>query len=258
MWTVVCKGGRPPGRTSPWAGITLLELLIGISLSAVLLTSLFSLYYGAARGAAKDQNRSVANRESRLIGDRLARDFKLVGLMATQDVDGTADDVNRDVPGMSWSDSLRNDFEFANTYNVIFTGDVDDDGCTETVQYIRDDANDLIKQVYWRWSRDSVRWMGPIERSVATHADHLMFVYYDRDGNTIPNPMVYPTGGYTLTMGERARVTSVEVTLVTRSDIAESGNPQFVYTPDGNYWYDGYRRIVQRFMIRGRNLSLGA
>jgi len=50
--------------------------------------------------------------------------------------------------------------------------------------------------------------------------DFLLFRYYDRDGNTIPNPVTYPVNGYTLGAGERVRVTEVEITVVTKSDHA--------------------------------------
>jgi hypothetical protein len=93
---------------------------------------------------------------------------------------------------------------------------------------------------------------------VATSVDFLMFRYFDRDGNTIPNPVTYPAHGYSLTSGERVRITEVEITVVTKSDLADDGNPEFTYMPDGTYWHDKYKRNVQRFLVRGRNLSLGA
>ncbi|MFZ5434162.1 MAG: PilW family protein [Calditrichota bacterium] len=253
---------RINGRASPrglkrCAGVSLVETMIGLSLGMVLLTSLFSLYYGAARGAAKDASRVAENQESRMVIQRMARDFKLIGLMAFNDANGDSDDISRDVPGQLWSDSLRNDFELASTYQLIFTGDFDDDSTTETVAYLRNPSNSTIVQTVWEWSRDSMAWSAPVYKTVATHVDHLMFAYFDRDGNPIPNPPMWGMGNYTLTSGERARITSVEIYVVTKSDRMENANPQFLYLQDGSYWYDGYHRTVNRFMVRGRNLSLG-
>jgi prepilin-type N-terminal cleavage/methylation domain-containing protein len=258
MRSHIVRGNGPPGGRRAARGFTLLESLIAVALSALLLTSLFSLYYGAARGAATNASRTSENREARMINHRLSRDFKLVGLLAPQDCNGDSDDVNRDVPGELWSDSLRQDFEFANTYDIAFTGDVDNDGVTETVRYVLDPVNSRLFQYTWEWSRDSVAWSPPVMKRVANYVDHILFNFFDRDGNPIPNPVQYPTGGYTLSAGERLRVTTVEILIVTRSERAESGYAQYVYTPDGHYWYDGYHRVVQRFMVRGRNLSLGA
>lgn len=239
------------------AGVSLLETLIAMTLAVTLLTSLFVLYYGAARGAAKDESRMAAAQESRLVVQRLARDFKLVGLMAVQDVDGDSNDIQRDVPGQVWSDSVRNDFEYANTYDLVFTGDIDNDGCTETVRYTRNAPNSTIEQTVWEWSRDSLVWTSPVTKTVATHVDYLMFGFVDRDGNSIP-PAGYVVGaGYTLNAGERSQVTAIEITVVTRSDRQENENPEYVYLPDGTYFYDGYQREVHRFWVRGRNLSLG-
>jgi prepilin-type N-terminal cleavage/methylation domain-containing protein len=250
--------GVPPGGRPAADGFTLLESLIGIALSALLLTSLFSLYYGAARGAALNSSRSTADREARMINHRLSRDFKLIGLLAPLDCDGDSNDVRRDVPAMPWSDSLRQDFEYANTYDIVFTGDVDNDSVTETVRYVRDPETDRLIQFIWKWSRDSMKWSAAVGRAVADHVDYVLFNYYDRDGNPIPNPVQYPLGGYSLTAGERQRITMVQILIVTRSDRMENGHPQYLQVPDGHHWYDGYRRIVQRFTVRGRNLSLGA
>lgn len=240
------------------AGVSLLETLLAMTLSIILLSSLFMLYYGAAKAASRDQGKVSMERESQRVMQRVSRDLKLVGLMAPADVNGDTNDINRDVPLMSWSDSMRQDFEYANTYEIAFTSDVDNDSITETVRYYLPANTHTLKEQIWKWSRDSLRWQAPITRTIGTNTDFVLFKYYDRDGNPIPNPPSYPHGGYTLTVGERIRITAIEVTLVTRSDAQENGRSEFVYMPDGTYWYDKYRRLVQRVLIRGRNLSLGA
>lgn len=252
------KRGQTGKQGRRQQGITLLEMLISLSLSVLLLSSLFVLYYGAARGAASDQNRSAANQESRRITERLTRDFRLIGLMALQDVDGDSNDINRDVPGMAWSDSARADLEYANSYEIVFTGDVDDDGRTETVRYWINRDQQKLFQTVWEWSRDSTRWSAPTVRTVGTMIDYVMFGYFDRDGNSIPPGNPYPYGGYTLTAGERIRVTTIEITVVTRSPHDQNARAEFLYLRDGTYWYDTYERTVHQFMVRGRNLSLGA
>jgi hypothetical protein len=249
---------KPIASLKRCAGITMLEMMIGMTLATVMLSSLFVLYYGAAKGASRDDSRAVVSREARLIVHRLSRDLKLVGLIAFNDANGDTNDIRRDVPNQPWSDSLRDDFEFANTYEVVFTGDVDNDGKTETVSYKLDNTHHRITETVWEWSRDSVHWSSATNVRVGSHVDYLMFVYYDKDGKTIPDPVTYPAGGLSLSSGERKRITAVEVTTVTRSELAETGYSQYVHTPDGAYWYDGYRREIYRFLVRGRNLSLGA
>ncbi|HEY3296254.1 MAG TPA: hypothetical protein VGL38_12570 [bacterium] len=250
------RSGR--GKLPRASGVSLLEMIIAMSLAMVLMASLFSLYYGAAHGIAKEENAMSADREGRLVVQHLTRDFRLVGLMALQDVNGDTNDIRRDVPYQAWSDSIRQDFEFANTYSVVFTADIDNDGRTETARYYLDPTAHILKQQTWVWSRDSVRWRTPTTRNIASHVDFLMFRYIDKDGLTIPNPIAYPAGGYTLTAGERVRITAVEITVVTKSEQAGDGRPEFVLMPDGTYWQDRFKRNIQRFLVRGRNLSLGA
>jgi type II secretory pathway component PulJ len=238
--------------------MSLLELLISLSLATVLLGSLFGLYYGAARNAAADQNRMVTGQESRLILNRLTRDFRLVGLLAPLDVNGNADDIKRDVPAQAWSDSIREDFEYANTYDVVITSDLDNDGRTETVRYFRDAGRGQLKQTTWRWSRDSLRWLMPRTSVIASQVDYVLFDYFDRNGVALPNPVRYPSGGYTLTVGERRQVTAVQITVVTRAAHSDNAHPDPVTLPDGASWDDQYSRHLSRFLIRARNLSLGA
>ncbi len=240
------------------AGMSLLELLISLSLATVLLGSLFGLYYGAARGAVADQNQVAAGQESRLILNRLTRDFRLIGLLAPEDVNGDSNDIHRDVPAQAWSDSVREDFEFANTYSLVITSDLDNDGRTETVRYFYDPEHLKLKETVWRWSRDSLRWMAPSTRVIASQVEYVLFDYFDRNSTPVPNPVHYPVGGYTLTTGERRQVTAVQISVVTRSARAENIHPATVSLPDGATWSDQYARRVSRFMVRARNLSLGA
>ncbi len=246
----------PALRKRKCAGYSLLEITIAMTLATVLLSSLFILYYGAARSAATEELRGQAYKESRLVNLRLSRELRLVGLMALQDVNGDSNDIRRDVPNETWSDSIRSDFEYANTYEIVYTSDVDDDGFTETVDYYLE--GDVLKAKTWEYSRDSLRWKSPSIRTLASNVDFLMFRFYDRDGATVPDIVTYPSGGYTLSMGERVRVTAVEVTVVIRSKDEINGVAGMLYMPDGTYWYDKYRRVESRFIIRGRNLRLDA
>jgi hypothetical protein len=250
--------GKPPIGRQWQTGMSLLELLISLSLATVLLGSLFGLYFGAARGAATDQGRAVAGQESRLILNRLTRDFRLIGLLAPADVNGDANDIKRDVPLQAWSDSIREDFEYANTYELVITSDLDNDGRTETVRYFRDPDSSMLKQTIWRWSRDSLRWLVPKTRVIAAQVDYVMFDYFDRANVAVPNPVRYPVNGYTLTAGERRQVTAVQITVVTRSAHAENEHPEEITLPDGATWRDKYVRQESRFLVRARNLSLGA
>lgn len=237
-------------------GISLLEMLLSMSLAIILLMSMVVLYYSAAKIAAKEENLSSASRDARLVLRRMAKDFRMVGLMAPADVNGDADDINYDVPGQVWSDSSHDDFELANTYELVFTCDMDNDSVTECV-WLHLDGTNLIQEV-WEWSRDSILWGPAHSRILARDVEYLLFDYFDREQNRIPEPSGYPEGGFTLSNGDRTRITLVEVTVVMRSAREESGSQEYLVMPDGRTFNDHYRRSVHRYMIRGRNLSLGA
>ena len=94
---------------------------------------------------------------------------------------------------------------------------------------------------------------------MGNNIDGLLFRYFDMDGNEIPQSGPIPMGGYTLTAGQRLRITAIELTIVVRSNNEEQvSHRNYVMLPDGRYWYDNYHREVYRFMVRGRNLNLDA
>jgi type II secretory pathway component PulJ len=148
-------------------GFSVVEMMIATTLGTVLMASMFTLYYAAAASAAKEEARSAASREARMATMRLAREFRLVGLVATEDIDGDSNDINTDVSSMD--------------YEMVITSDIDDDGNTETVRYYRDE--DALMSETWEWDRDSTMWTNPVRKTLAVNVDYLMFKYYDGDDN---------------------------------------------------------------------------
>ena len=252
-------GRRTEGRRlrARAAGVTIIETILATTLSILLMTSLVSLYVGAVKTVTREEKRSDAGAASRIASQRLERDLALVGLAATEDIDGDSNDITRDVPEEDWSDSIFSNFEYATTYDLVFTADVNDDSSTETIEYFSDAEAGRVFLKSWRWSRDSLEWIAPLTRVVANNVDLLLFDYYDDEGTRIPDQAGYPEGGFTLSFAERMRISVVQVTLVTRSHEERSGGEIYFHAPDGTYWRDRYERRLTTFMIRGRNLQLG-
>jgi type II secretory pathway pseudopilin PulG len=238
-------------------GFTIFEMLISMTLAIVLLLSLVMLYYGATKTAAREENISSASRDGRLLSRRLSQDLRLTGLIAPEDLGGdTSNDINRDVPGQAWSDTAFDAFEYASTYQLVFTGDVDDDNHTETTSLFL--SGDSLIQMTWKWTLATRSWAGPVRRSLGTRVSRLIFDYYDRDMVRIPDTTGYRPGGFVLSAGQRRRATCVQIALVLRSENQENRIPETLVLPDGTTYNDRYRRVVIQFMVRGRNLSLGA
>ncbi|MCB9366703.1 MAG: hypothetical protein H6506_00095 [Calditrichaeota bacterium] len=232
-------------------------MTIAMTLGAVILVSLFSLYYVAAASASKEESRQASVKEGRMVAMRMVRDLRLVGLFATEDIDGDSNDIDHDIPGISWNNGLHEALEYATTYSLVFSCDVDNDSTTETIGLWRNDEG--VQQDIWEWQRDSVEWSQRTARVIGRNVDALLFRYYDKNGNEIPSSGPIPVGGYTLTTGQRFKVASIEMTIVTRSDQEEQGHYQeYTSLPDGTYWYDNHHREVYRFLVAGRNLGLGA
>jgi hypothetical protein len=218
------------------------------TLALTMMATMAGLFQGVVRRAAVEGRGDDARDSGRLIMKRLERNLRLAGLVAPQDADGTSDDITGDVPGQSWSDTLRDDFEYATMNELVFTGDCNDDSVTETVR-VWQSGLDLYES-RWQWSRDSVQWRGPVVRKLATNVEKLLFYYFDRNGGSLP----IAGGPGPLTAGERRLVASVEILLITKSDYDDKQRPYITNFPDGTSTCDGFQRFWLRSRIRGRNL----
>jgi hypothetical protein len=250
----------PSGGRSPCAGFTLTEAIISMTLSVLLLGGMTVLYYGAAKTVHREEVRNESTEIARMFQNSLTKDLTLVGLWATEDIDGDSNDIDTDVPGMTWTDSLFEAFEYCNTYGVMFTADIDNDSVTEAIHlYTNDDDEMSVWERVYKWDSDSTGWVHQYADQIALGIEHLMIRYYDNEGNELPDgitPGYYPPEGYTLTRGERSRVTAVELIAVTRSDQTRNGHRAYYFAPDGWMVADTYEHTIQSFMVRGRNLRL--
>lgn len=237
-------------------GGSLLEMIIAMTLGTVILVSLFSLYYVAAASAAKEESRAVATTEGRMMSMRFVRDMRLIGLFATEDIDGDSNDIDRDVPDIDWSNGIHESIEQATAVSLVFSCDIDNDSLTETIGLWGND--DGIQQDVWEWHRDSVEWGIRNARVIGNNIDGILFRYYDTDGDEIP-PFGPLASGEELTISQRMQVTAIEISIVVRSENDQNqGIRTYTFLPGGRYWYDNHHREIYRFMVRGRNLNLDA
>lgn len=229
-------------------GFSILELIVGMTLALILMTVMTGMFQGVVRSASIEGTKDEARADGRLIMRRLERETRLMGLLGPPDMDGTSDDITRDVPGMAWSDSIRDDVEYAKIDELVLMGDCDNDSITETVRIWRNGL-DLYETV-WQWSRDSVKWGAPTNRLLSHNVERLIFFFYDQNGNPLPAA----GGPGPLTPGERWLITQVELVLIMRSSFEDKQHPYYSSFPDGTNACDGYRRFRLSSRIRGRNI----
>jgi type II secretory pathway component PulJ len=229
-------------------GFSIVELIIGMTLMLVLMTVTASMFQAVVRGASIGGTKDEARADGRLVMRRLERNLRVTGLRSPLDVDGTSDDISRDVPGMAWSDSIAEDFEFAQRDELVLMADCNNDSITETVRIWRNGLD--LHETVWQWRRDSVKWGAPVHRLLSDNAERLIFFYYDPNGNPLPGVGVSGT----LTAAERWLVSQVEMVLVMRSAFEDKQRPYYTSFPDGTYTCDGYLRFWLTSRISGRNL----
>lgn len=234
-------------------GFTIIEILIAMSLSAIILTSFVQLYVYCGKTTTWQVQGAEANRDARLALMHVTQDFRAAGSIASEDMDGDSNDISRDVLSQVFSDSIDEIFEEAKWNTFTFEADVDNDSITETVRYYLD--GDVLKRYVWQWSRDSLKWRPEIAgRPVGNNVDFVMFRYYDANNIQIPNPAPVPYSTLNLTPQQRAGIRTIKIDYITRSS---KENSQKVHTgtyPDGSTYCDGYPRQFLTSIIKCRNL----
>lgn len=253
---------RVRGR-APCAGFSLVEATISMTLSVLLLGGMTVLYYGAAKTTHREEVKTESAEEARMLENQLTRDLTMVGLWATEDVDGDSNDITRDYAALTTADSILDPFEYANTYALYFTADINNDSTTDLVGLTTEMDNPLDLHVYERlmeWDRTTRQWVSRgSSHEIADGVEHLMFRYYDNEGRELPAEAAagdYPSDGFTLSRSDRIRIAAVEIIIVTRSSESRNGERSYYETPDGWSVSDTYEHTIQSFMVRGRNLRL--
>ncbi|MBU1935816.1 hypothetical protein KKG05_00325 [bacterium] len=248
------------GRQTQEAGFTVVEFTLAMMMTIVLMAVTANVFQGVMQRSALESKKDEARADGRLIVKRLDHNMRLIGLMAPLDVNGDSNDVNTDVTGQTWTDSVRDDFEYVMNNELVFTSDYDNDGKTETVWIWRNDLD--LHETVWEWSRDSMRWSAPTDRILSRNVERLLFRFYDRYQNTVPKILGQSGGGSVLlsvplTSGERRLVTELEMILILRSDFEDKQRKYYTMFPDGTSAHDGYQRFWLTTRVRGRNLALG-
>ena len=236
-------------------GFSIMEMFVALGLSAIIITAFIQLFIYSGKTTAWKEQEIQASRDARITMMRFARDLRHAGLIAFDDCNGDSNDINTDVLGETFSDSLNEFFEEALWNSLTFQADVDNDSVTETVRYYMD--GDQLKRYVWQWNPTS-GWQPEIEgRVVGNNIDFLMFTYFGGNNVQIPISPPDPYSSVNLTRSERAAVRAVRIDIVTRSE-RENFRKVHVGTypgPDELTFNDGFVRQHITSNVKCRNLQ---
>jgi type II secretory pathway component PulJ len=237
------------------SGFSIMEMFVALGLSAIIITAFIQLFIYSGKSTTWNEQEVQASRDARQTMMRLARDIRHAGLIAFDDCNGDSNDIDTDVLGETFTDSLNEIIEEALWNSITFQADIDQDSVTETIRYYIE--GDQLKRYVWEWDPNT-GWQPEIEgRVVGNNIDYFIISYFG--GNNIPIPMSPPVPYTSLNLSrhERAAVRSVQVDIITRS---ERENHQKVHGgtypgPDGLVYNDGFVRQHLTSIIKCRNLQ---
>lgn len=212
-------------------GFTLLEILVGMAVASIVLTSIYQTYLSQQKAYVVQEEVAAMQQNLRAAMLMMAGELRMAGY----DPSGKA---NAGIVSVSNSGN--------GAYTINFTKDLNGDGATddpdENVTYLLDTANGV--QVLGRRNPTS-------SIPVAENIDALNLVFLDADNNVIASPAT--------AIGD---IRSIQITLVARASrseinyvnnfVYENQQGTVVYTPGG----DGLRRMLLTTQVKCRNLGL--
>lgn len=184
-----------PSRLNKKRGFTLIELLIGIALSGIVISAIYSLYISQSKSYTIQGQIAEMQQNARVAMDMMVRDIRMAGYDPTE--------------------AAGAGIVAASSNSIQFTADLNDDGDTS-------DSNENITYSLYDsggdGDQDLGRNTGGGNQPVAENIEDLGFVYTLADGSTTSNP------------ADAGQIRKVQVSLTARTD-----KPDPDYTDNSGY-----------------------
>jgi type II secretory pathway component PulJ len=214
-------------------GFTVLEALISLVIFLAVVTAVLSSYTPSRTIYMRGQHRTDVQQNARLAMAEMARQVRMAGYFPENYV--------LPEPGTPLANAIR----VATDDALSIYGDIDSDGSSGVVTYCLDGTT--LRRAAGAVGSASA-YTCASGQPLAENVTELSFVYYDADGNPVPDP---PSGSYTLDgedigavapvddVTERGAIRRVLVALTTESEAPGRG-PQ-VFTVTSNVWLRNVR-----------------
>lgn len=209
-------------------GFTVLEALVSLAIFLAVVTAVLSSYTPSRQLYVRGQHRADVQQNARLAMAEMARQIRMAGYFPE----------NYTVPEPATM--VENPVRLATNDALAIYGDIESSGASEVMLYCLDGST-LRRS---RGALDSVAsYTCAGGDPIAENVTDLSFVYYDAEGNPVPDP---PAGSYALDgelpgaiaevddVTQRETVRRILVALTTESDAPGRG-PQ-VFTVTSNVW----------------------
>jgi len=161
-------------RQNNETGFTLIELLVAMVIAAIVMTSVYSVYYSQQKSYITQEQVAAMHQNLRAAMTVMAREIRMAGCNPTgaaanvgmqSDITGTFIHFTEDVRGKDPGDPPDGDTGDSDEDISYYLADADGDG----------DVDDLV--------RDTGGTEADIEKVIAENITSLAFAYLDSDGN---------------------------------------------------------------------------
>ena len=182
------KAIKSKSTTNP-KGFTLLEVLIAMSIFAVVLSMLYTVYTGTFRNIEETESQADLYQMARIVLERMTEDLESVYMVAqkkTSDDEEEAAQPARFVGTMTETEGRRLDtLRFASKAHIFFDVEEPYAGTAENVYFVRENSEEVGGYTLYRsdkanFEQSEEEGTGGWILSDRLHA--IRFIYYDEEG----------------------------------------------------------------------------
>ncbi len=160
-------------------GVTLVELMIALSMFAVILSAMYNMFNFQQKSYSVQDNVAVMQQNVRVGLGYMVKEIRMAGYIPDGIPPNKLSPSNDSLPSSPFTtNGVSESVEEATASSITFQADIDGDNITEAVRYILDAGNEVLTREVWQWNAGTTSWdasTGP--EIVAEDIENIVFTY---------------------------------------------------------------------------------
>ena len=160
-------------------GVTLVELMISLSMFAVILSAMYNMFNFQQKNYSVQDNVAVMQQNVRVGLGYMVKEIRMAGYIPDGIPPNKLSPSNDSLPSSPFTtNGISESVEEATASAITFQADIDGDNITEAVRYTLDAGNNTLTREVWQWNAGATSWdasTGP--EIVAEDIENIVFTY---------------------------------------------------------------------------------
>ena len=160
-------------------GVTLIELMISLSMFAVILSAMYNMFNFQQKNYSVQDNVAVMQQNVRVGLGYMVKEIRMAGYIPDGIPPNKLSPSNDSLPSSPFTtNGISESVEEATASAITLQADIDGDNITEAVRYTLDAGNNTLTREVWQWNAGATSWdasTGP--EIVAEDIENIVFTY---------------------------------------------------------------------------------